>query len=296
MDKKRLPIIDLWYSKKLAMLFDKLTFSRILLLWLFLVFLFGCIYCYFPTEENYLEHVTLDAKVTDLSDCIYFSFISATTTGYGDIVPKGDFKLISMIEVVIGLMLLAVVTSRLVSIKQNIILNEIYEISLSDNVNRLRLSLSLFIQKLNSLISEIQEGDFSSKTVQEINFNFLHYEDVIKKIISLSGFENSDNTFRKSLNVLDSELLVYNLINAIERITIFFDVAKMNKNNARKLSHSKQILKRSLTRVEKFLDSFQQLDAEIDFENFISRKSHALKRIKKHLNIKTEKKSKTQNK
>lgn len=275
-----------YYSKKLINWLDHMTFPKIFLLWATIILLFGLVYNINANEINYLVHTTTDEPVIELSDCIYFSFITATTTGFGDITPKGSFKLIAIFEVIFGMILLAFVTSRLVSIKQNVILDQIYDVSMSDNINRLRLSLSNFMNTLNEFLIKIQNNSFeeiSYKQIQEIEFNFLQYEDMIKKIISLSN--SGDMLFKKSLNILDNELLVYNILNSLERISLFFETVRHNKNLSNRFLHSRKILQRTHPKIEKFLDSFQDIEGEIDFENFLGRKDRALKSFKKYISV-----------
>ena len=101
---------------------DKATFPKILAIWFFITLLFGGMYHFLATDSAHLVYSIDHSKVENLTDTIYFSFVAATTTGFGDIVPFGWFKIIAVVQVVIGLLLLAVVTSRLVSIKQDAML------------------------------------------------------------------------------------------------------------------------------------------------------------------------------
>lgn len=289
MAEKKGGILDKFYSKQLVKWLDHLTFPRIFLLWAIIILVFGVVYSHAGDEYSMLIHTGSDTRVEDLSDCIYFSFITATTTGFGDIVPIGSFKLLAIFEIVLGMILLAFVTSRLVSIKQNVILDQMYDISLSDNVSRLRLSLSTFITNLNDSMISIQQDEPSGKEVQEINFMFLQYENIVKKIVALSSDEGS--IYAKSVNLLDNELLIFNLLNSLEKITLFFEVAKQSKSTSRKLAHSRKILQRFYPRIEKFLNSFQDVDGEFDFENYALRKERVLKGFKKVIGVKRPKKA-----
>ena len=46
------------------------------------------------------------ADQTGLADCAYFSFITYTTLGYGDIVPMGDLRFLAGLEALTGLVLI----------------------------------------------------------------------------------------------------------------------------------------------------------------------------------------------
>ena len=268
---------------------DRLTFFKIFLLWTLIILIFGFIYHFSANQNQYLIRST-GGMVDSLFDSIYFSFISSTTTGFGDISPIGYFKVLTIVEIVIGLILLAFVTSRLVSIKQNVILDQIYDISLSDNVGRLRLALSNFVNKLNEATITLQTENTTNRLIQDIYFYLLQFDDIVKKITTMSSTDGK--IFQKSLNYIDNELLIYSLLNAIEKIDIFLEIGKQSKNINSKLVKSKRLLNRTYLKVEKFLDSFQDLDGEMDFENFQFRKTTVLNSFKKNIKVREKKKSK----
>ena len=68
------------------------------------VFLFGYAYFLMHQQESlgYLE----GRFVVTLSDCIYFSFTTFTTLGYGDIEPFGGIRFLAGIESLTGLVLI----------------------------------------------------------------------------------------------------------------------------------------------------------------------------------------------
>jgi len=111
---------------------DRLKFKHIFLIWVSAIFFFGLIYHFSINSEAFLLYSKEGTHVSGIKDAIYFSFVTATTTGFGDIIPVGYFKTVAVIEVIFGLLLLAVVTSKLISIKQDAILSELYEFSLND--------------------------------------------------------------------------------------------------------------------------------------------------------------------
>ncbi|GEM_PF-3259672 len=58
---------------------------------------FACIYYFASNETTYLAKE--GARVTDFVDTLYFSGVTLLTVGYGDIVPKGDFRFTAVAEV-----------------------------------------------------------------------------------------------------------------------------------------------------------------------------------------------------
>ena len=169
-------------EKKYFMFLDKLSFLNILLIWIFILIMFGFIYYFFSNATSYLIYSSTGQKVSLLSDNIYYSFITATSTGFGDIIPKGYFKPMGIVEVIFGLILLALVTSKFISLKQNVIINEIYEISFNDHINKIRSSLLLFRQNLVRIINKIEENIIKKRDLSELYSNISSFDDVLNEI------------------------------------------------------------------------------------------------------------------
>lgn len=82
--------------------------------------LFGFLWGYAYFILNTLEPNSLSANTTlakELSDYIYFSFITLTSTGYGDILPiTQKARGLAILEAITGQLYLAIMISRLVSL------------------------------------------------------------------------------------------------------------------------------------------------------------------------------------
>ena len=59
-------------------------------------------------------------------DCLYFSVVTFTSLGYGDIVPHGFGKILACLEVMLGLAFLGVFIAKLTSSKQSYHLSQLY--------------------------------------------------------------------------------------------------------------------------------------------------------------------------
>ncbi len=197
---------------------DRLTFFRILLIWASIIVIFGAVYYFFSGSQSYLFYQLKNNSPIGLKDSIYFSFITATSTGYGDILPFGHFKVLAIVEVVSGLLLLAFVTSKLISIKQDIILSEIYDISFNEKINRLRSSLLVFRQNLSRVINKIEEHSIRKREVNDIYIHISSLEDTLNEIVSLVNI-SSDNHFKKILDPMNTELLFNSVIHSFEKLT-----------------------------------------------------------------------------
>ncbi len=224
MSKKRLfslNHIDFYRNflkKKRLFSLERVDFYQILLTWFFLIFMLGIIYYLFSgTLGADLVSTITGEPIVKMTDAIYFSFITATSTGFGDIIPVGFFKIIAIIEVTLGLLLLAVVTSKLVSIKQDIILEELYEMSFIEKINRLRSSLLLFRQHAGRIATHVDAGTVDKREIYDL-YVYLHsMETVLEEMLPLVNPEEK-HMFFKVIDPLDNELLINSILQSFERL------------------------------------------------------------------------------
>ena len=212
---KMLPISG---TKKVKTIIDKLSFAKIFLLWLFVVLIFGLMYHFLGSRNSYLEYGKGTAAVNSLPDSIYFSFITATSTGFGDIVPVGIFKIIAILEVVCGLLLLAFVTSKLVSIKQDVLVREIYELSFSERLNRLRLSLLGFRQNITRIINNIEEGASRKREIWDIHVYIASLEHILNELIDLLRRAANSSAYTKEIDAQDLELICSSVLQSFDKL------------------------------------------------------------------------------
>ena len=226
--KRLLAINGMFDGKKVNTWFDKFGFFHILVMWISIVALFGVMYAVLSTDTSHLIYTKTNEPVNNIMQQIYFSFITATTTGFGDIVPVGYFKILSIFEVVFGFLLLAFVTSKLVSIKQDVILNEIYEISFRERINRLRSSLLVFRQNVNRLISNIENGSARKREVNDSYIYLASFEDTLGEISALLTPKNQ-NVFTKAIDPLNAELVFNSVLQSFEKIHELIMLMEQNK-------------------------------------------------------------------
>lgn len=82
-------------------------------------------------------------SASGLLAALYFSAVTATSVGYGDIVPTGAARLMAIAESVAGLILFGCVVSKFVSRRQEQLIAEIHRIAFEDRLGRVRTNLHL---------------------------------------------------------------------------------------------------------------------------------------------------------
>ena len=202
------------------------SFFKIFIVWILIIILFGLIYFLIRESSSHLIYAT-DAKPANFIDSIYFSFITATSTGFGDIWPQGFGKIIAIIEVVMGLIIFAVVTSKLVSIKQDAILNEIYEISISERINRIRSSLYLFRININKKLQKIEEKTIKKWEIDDLWSEINSFEHTLKEIhdIFKRGLKSH---YTKMVEEVDAEIILDSVRKSLQKVNDLF--MKLNKS------------------------------------------------------------------
>ncbi|MBN2367841.1 two pore domain potassium channel family protein [Candidatus Woesearchaeota archaeon] len=151
----------------LLKLIDRTSFFRIFFIWISIIVVFAGFYhvITLSSGENFLTDFHGN-KITGFSDKVYYSFITATSTGYGDIIPRGTgMRVLAIFNVILGILMMAVVTSKLVSMKQEKLLEQIYHLSFSERVTKLLSGLALFRGEADALIEDIKRNPVDRKTL-----------------------------------------------------------------------------------------------------------------------------------
>lgn len=94
-----MPLLRVRYRFRIVIGLIGAILAHVLEIWLFAFTYYLCILAGdFGTLEG--------TGATDLLDCAYFSFITYTTLGYGDIVPAGSLRYLAGLEALTGLVLI----------------------------------------------------------------------------------------------------------------------------------------------------------------------------------------------
>jgi len=85
-----------------------------------------------------------------LLPALYFSAVTATSIGYGDIVPSSLARVLAVCEGIAGLILFGCVVSKFVSRRQEELIGQIHRIAFEDRLGRVRTNLLLVRTELQA--------------------------------------------------------------------------------------------------------------------------------------------------
>ncbi|RYE47557.1 MAG: two pore domain potassium channel family protein, partial [Sphingobacteriales bacterium] len=123
-------------NKQYIRLIVRLTLYFFSVVLLFAVFYWGLSLAKFPVFQNF--------SCVSFSEACYFSLVTVTTLGYGDLQPLGLARALSSIEAVTGLVLAGYSISQVVSLKQEKLIEHLVE--------------ERFVFKYNACLASLVEG------------------------------------------------------------------------------------------------------------------------------------------
>jgi len=139
---------------------DRFSTFQLFLIWISAILASGFAYWLVAlTGEHGLVEAgaPVGTSLKGLASAIYFSFVTATSVGYGDVVPIGVARPIAITEAVTGLLIFGAVIAKFVSHRQDELVGEIHRITFEERLDRVQSNLHAVITELSSLTS-ICEG------------------------------------------------------------------------------------------------------------------------------------------
>jgi rhodanese-related sulfurtransferase len=124
---------------------------QLFIIWMGMVALCGTAYWLLAIagEHGLVEHgAPLGVDLNGFASSIYFSFVTATSIGYGDIVPIGFARVIAVIEAVSALLLFGAVIAKFVSHRQDEMMSEIHRVTFEERLDRVQTNLHMVISEM----------------------------------------------------------------------------------------------------------------------------------------------------
>jgi hypothetical protein len=91
------------------------------------------------------------ADLKGFASALYFSFVTATSIGYGDVVPVGLARVIAVAEAIMALLVFGAVVAKFVSHRQEELMSEIHRVTFEERLDRVETNLHMVISELLSI-------------------------------------------------------------------------------------------------------------------------------------------------
>ncbi len=251
--------------------FERITVRQIATYWLSNVALFSALYYGLSFAGATIMHngQALTTSLEGLGNSIYFSFTTALTLGYGNIAPIGIAKALAVLEAIGSVSLIGLFIGKLVSIKQEKILEEIRELTFEEATHNAITGLYLFrnqAKELQEKISKTKAAKSDKTFAKELDTMNLTLID------SLQSFNDSKimiNDPHKSMMHLS---LMTNSINySLSRL-----VGLLEEFNKRKIGWNKEstttALAESVRMRETLMQSFERIKSDEQISKIVGEK------------------------
>ena len=141
------------WGRALVDTFERATTGDLISLWLLTIVACALLYWALAGTSSGLR--AGDAAVgrtgNGLLSALYFSFVTATSVGFGDIVPLGAARAVAIAEAILGLLVFGAVVSKLVSRRQEQVVREIHRIAFDDRLSRVQADLHMVLAELQAV-------------------------------------------------------------------------------------------------------------------------------------------------
>jgi potassium channel LctB len=142
------------FDKSLLNLVDSRSTLQLFLIWMGGILACGC--CYWLVAlvggSGLMEKgQPVGTDFNGFASSIYFSFVTATSIGYGDIVPVGAARLIAIGEAIAALLVFGAVVAKFVSHRQEELVSEIHQVTFEERLDRVETNLHMVVSELLSV-------------------------------------------------------------------------------------------------------------------------------------------------
>jgi hypothetical protein len=149
------------WGNALLDLIESLSATQIFFVWLAMVVVCGALYWLtgFARHPGLVDSGRPIAGTFEgLLSALYFSFVTTTSVGYGDVLPVGPVRIISIFEAVTGLLLFGALVAKFVSRRQDELVRDIYNVTFEARLDRVQTNLHLVLSELQSIAMMCDEG------------------------------------------------------------------------------------------------------------------------------------------
>jgi hypothetical protein len=209
---------------KQSNLLDRLSLVQVVGVWFVGIILFGAVYFAFTFTNHPLTYQSepLTHDVNGFGNSMYFSFVTAMTIGYSDMIPTGYSRLAVILEAIFSVAALGVFIAKIVAVKQEELEKEVEELSFEESTNSAISELYIFRSDIKNISDNIKSskkiGNELKGLQQSVSTLKLALENVDSATSKLTGEQKQNCTLRIEL-ILNS--INFSLSRLIEMLEAF---------------------------------------------------------------------------
>lgn len=202
-----------------------LSYTTLFTIWSAMAVFFAAAYFGLSYMETGVEHAPTDlANITDpfirFANALYYSIITATSTGYGDITPVGFSKVLASMQSISALLVFAVFVTKLVSHQQELTLTEVHRLTFEDVFHNTREGMYIARKDFDHIIREAEEkGELDGEHWENMIIAFQQLQTLFEEIPDF--YENEVHHY--TIDEKREQLLLEAVHRTLHRINQTFD-------------------------------------------------------------------------
>jgi rhodanese-related sulfurtransferase len=139
------------FDRSILSLIHRRSALQLFLVWIGMILLSGVGYWLVAllTKDGLVEAGTpIGTDLQGFGNALYFSFVTATSIGYGDILPVGIARVVAVAEAISALLIFGAVVAKFVSHRQDELVSEIHRITFEERLDRVQTNLHMVISDM----------------------------------------------------------------------------------------------------------------------------------------------------
>ncbi len=141
---------------------ERTSTAGLFLLWLALIATCGIVFWllgHVPGHGLLAGGAPVPTGFAGLVTALYFSFVTATSVGFGDVVPIGAARVLAVAEAAAELLVFGAIISKFVSRRQDALVGEIHRLANEDRLSRVLANLHLSLSEFQELAGLCSSGE-----------------------------------------------------------------------------------------------------------------------------------------
>ena len=135
-------------------LIDEKTLPHCLVLFVVLIVGFGIAYAFLTPSKNGVEGAGVADGEFGLLEGVYFSIVTMSSLGYGDLHPKGWSKVLASTEVLMGLLLIGLMIAKLTSWRLSHFVSRLFVSDVRTRLKEFTSEFTMTAESLKKLLTE----------------------------------------------------------------------------------------------------------------------------------------------
>lgn len=211
--------------------FGSMRYGTLFGVWISMAMFFGVLYfalSFIGEGQHAPTALYGDPIVHRAFNALYYSIITATSTGYGDITPQGFSKVLACLQSISALFVFAVFVTKLVSHQQEMTLSEVHRLTFEDIFHNTREGLFICRKDFDHIIKDVtNSGKMSEESWANLTTAYKQLQSLFEEIPDF--YENEIHSY--TIDKRREQLLLEGAHRTLHRINQVLDTLSSHNIN-----------------------------------------------------------------